>query len=75
VQEKVTNRDATGRLIYDPALANFNYMDKNGRLDYDIFCSYMCVPRTSPVKMKSGGSLRDQIKTSCDYITERMMIL
>ena len=52
---KVTNRDASGRLIYDPALANYNYIDKNGRLNYDIFCSYMCIPRTSIVKMKSGG--------------------
>jgi len=52
---KVTNRDASNRLIYDPALANYNYKDKNGHLDYDIFCGYICVPRTSPVKLKSGG--------------------
>ena len=64
---KVSNRDASERLIYDPALANYNYMDKNGRLNYDIFCSYMCIPRTSPIKMKSGGSLRDQVRVAALY--------
>jgi len=53
---KVTNRDASNRLIYDPALANYNYKDNNGHLDYDIFCGYMCVPRTGTVKLKTGGS-------------------
>jgi len=53
---KVTNRDASDRLIYDPALANYNYKDNNGHLYYDTFCSYMCVPRVSPVKLKTGGA-------------------
>lgn len=65
---KVTNRDSSGRLIYDPALANFNYKTKkNSDLNYDIFCSYICVPRTSEVKLKSGGSLRDQIRVGLLY--------
>ena len=53
---KVTNRDASGRLIYDPALANFNYqeLNNNSDLNYDIFCSYMCVPRVSEVKLKAN---------------------
>ena len=53
---KVTNLDASDKLIYDPALANFNYKDKNGYLDYDMFCSYLCVPRVVPVRIKTGGS-------------------
>ena len=57
---KVTNRDASQRLIYDPALADYNYKDNNGILNYDIFCSYMCVPRDSPVKLKSGGGKKEK---------------
>ena len=53
---KVTNRDAMNRLIYDPALANYNYTANNGHLNYDTFCSYMCVPRTTSVKLKVGGN-------------------
>ena len=53
---KVTNRDANNNLIYDPALANYDYKAKNGHLNYDTFCSYLCVPRVTPVKLKVGGS-------------------
>ncbi len=43
----VTNRDAAGNLIYDPALADRNYArQKKGTLNYENFCTYMCVPRT-----------------------------
>ena len=52
---KVTNRDASDSFIYDPALANFNYKPKNSHLQYDNFCSYMCVPRTSSVKLKTSS--------------------
>ena len=52
---KVTNRDANNNLIYDPALANYNYKANNGYLNYDVFCSYLCVPRVTPVKLKVGG--------------------
>ena len=52
----VTNIDASGKLIYDPALADYNYKkNANGYLNYDTFCSYMCVPRTTPVRVKVGG--------------------
>ena len=27
----------------------------------------MCIPRTSPIKMKSGGSLRDQVRVAALY--------
>ena len=57
---KVTNKDANNRIIYDPALANFNYLsNNNGHLNYDIFCSYMCVPRNSYVKLKVGGKKKN----------------
>ena len=53
---KVTNLDASNRRIYDPALADYNYKkNKNGYLYYDNFCGYMCVPRITPVRIKTGG--------------------
>ena len=52
---KVTNRDASDKLIYDPALADYNYKKKGSHLDYDNFCAYMCVPRLVPVSLKTGG--------------------
>ncbi len=56
---KVTNQDASKRPIYDPALANRNYTDNNGHLDYDTFCSYLCVPRQRILHLKaSGGSYK-----------------
>lgn len=52
----VKNTDATGKLIYDPALANYNYKKNgNGYLNYDNFCGYICVPRITPVRIKVGG--------------------
>lgn len=38
----VTNVDASGRLIWDPQLAVFNYPDSN--LNYENFCGYLCIP-------------------------------
>ena len=49
----VTNVDANGRRIYDPELASRKY-DKSG-LNYDMFCSYMCTPRTKRLRLKRGG--------------------
>ena len=55
----VTNRDASGKRIYDPALADYNYKkNANGYLNYDLFCSYMCVPRITPVRAKVGGGMK-----------------
>jgi hypothetical protein len=43
----VTNRDAAGHQIYDPALADRNYArQKKGTLNYENFCTYLCTPRT-----------------------------
>ncbi len=52
---KVTNLDSSDRPIYDPKLANRDYTDKNGRLNYDRFCSYLCVPRLRALHLKVGG--------------------
>ena len=56
----VTNKDTTGRLIYNPALANRDNRDDAGDkdgLNYNVFCGFMCVPRTLPNRAKRGGSL------------------
>ena len=57
---KVTNVDASDKKIYDPALANFNYKEKDGHLNYDNFCSYMCVPRIVPVNLQTGGNRKNK---------------
>ena len=43
----VTNVDATGRLIWDPQLAVFNYPDSN--LNYENFCGYLCIPASHEI--------------------------
>jgi hypothetical protein len=49
----VTHLDATKRPIYNPELASRMYPDSN--LDYDKFCSYLCVPKTKKHHFKRGG--------------------
>ena len=50
----VKNTDAFKHKIKDPRLANYNYvLSEKGELNYDIFCSYMCVPRNRPLYMKA----------------------
>lgn len=51
----VTNLDAGGHRIWDPALSDLNFSNREGVLNYDIFCGYMCVPRTKPLFMRVGG--------------------
>jgi hypothetical protein len=57
----VTNKDSAGRLIYNPELANRDSRDdaanKDG-LNYNVFCGFMCVPRTLPNRAKRGGGKR-----------------
>ena len=51
---RVKNVDAFGHKICDPKLANYNYQQaKKGILNYDIFCSYLCVPRNRPLYLSS----------------------
>lgn len=55
----VTNLDASKHRMWDPQLADLNFTRNKGVLDYDVFCSYMCVPREKPLFMRtSGGSRR-----------------
>jgi hypothetical protein len=51
----VTDKDSSGRPIYDPKLANRNYLAGGGHLNYNKFCSYLCVPRTRILHLKVGG--------------------
>lgn len=51
----VTNKDSSGRPIYDPQLANRDYRATGGRLNYNKFCSYFCVPRLRELHLKVGG--------------------
>ena len=52
----VTNLDAYDKLIYDPQLASRNYKPSGSKLNYDTFCSYMCVPRDRALHLKTGGT-------------------
>jgi hypothetical protein len=53
---EVTNRDALGAKIYDPALASWNYPSSG--LNYDNFCGYLCLPATRKHRLKRGGARR-----------------
>ena len=55
---RVTNVDAAGSKIWDPRLAHLDYTSNEGSLNYDLFCSYMCVPRTTPLYLRVGGGTR-----------------
>lgn len=52
----VTNMDAAGHKIWDPRIAYLDYTTDEGYLNYNVFCSYMCVPRTEPLYLKVGGA-------------------
>ena len=55
--QRVKRIDARGHKIWDPKLANYDYTTNgNSDLKYDIFCSYMCVPRNVPLYMRTGGA-------------------
>ena len=51
----VKNVDAAGHTIWDPQMAYLNYTTADGRLDYSIFCSYLCVPRIKKLFLLPGG--------------------
>ena len=56
--QRVINFDAYGHKIWDPKLANYDYVSRGkSDLKYDIFCNYLCVPRNRPLYMKVGGAL------------------
>jgi len=54
----VKNVDANGHLIWDPQLANLDYTNDGGDLNYTMFCSYMCVPRKKNLFLLPGGGRR-----------------
>ncbi len=61
----VTNKDAVGAKIYAPHRASRFYKreDENDHdLNYDSFCSYMCVPRDKEISI-TGGARRKYRKT------------
>jgi hypothetical protein len=61
----VTNLDAGKHQIWDPQLADANFSNNEGVLNYDVFCSYMCVPREKSVYMRaSGGGITRRRSTS-----------
>lgn len=62
----VTNIDAYGHRIWDPKLANYSYadVDENSSLNYDIFCTYFCVPRNRPLYLKARGGSRRSLKAT-----------
>ena len=58
---KVTRLDTTGRPIYDPQLAARD--NKKSNLNYNRFCSYMCVPvDKEQINLKRGGYKRRTCK-------------
>jgi hypothetical protein len=55
---EVTNKDAAGARIYRPDLASRYYpgeYEGDTGLNYDSFCSYMCVPREKGAIRIAGG--------------------
>jgi len=52
----VTDKDASGKRIYDPSLCDRDYTDGNSVLNYKNPCGFYCVPRNKPLYMKTGGS-------------------
>jgi hypothetical protein len=54
----ITNLDAGGHFIWDPELADNNWTNNSGVLNYNISCGFFCVPRTKPLFMKTSGGGR-----------------
>jgi hypothetical protein len=72
--QPVGNRDASGRLQYNPALANRNYDHYDTPLNYTDFCGFMCVPREGAPKASrsAGGSRRHRGQRSQRRRTRRL---
>jgi hypothetical protein len=64
---KVVNTDAVGSLIYAPHRASRYYpkeFEDDNTLNYDSFCSYMCVPRDNSIKIGGKRKTRKQRKST-----------
>ena len=68
---KVTNKDASGRLVYDPALSNRDWSEGGSSLNYTHFCSYYCVPRDRHLFMKVGGAASSSSRAKRHYSLTR----
>ena len=54
---KIKNVDAYGHIIWNPQLANYNYNEAgNSSLNYNIFCSYFCVPRNVKLNLATDSN-------------------
>ena len=50
----ITKKDANGNLIYVPHLSDMNYNKlRNGGIEYDKFCNYLCVPSNRIIDTKA----------------------
>jgi hypothetical protein len=54
----VTKMDAGNHPIWDPELADNNWTNASGVLNYDVFCGYLCVPRN--VKQHKNGEIANE---------------
>jgi hypothetical protein len=64
---KVTDKDAYGAKIYRPDLASRCYpreTPEDSGLNYNSFCSYMCIPRDQEIIVAGGGRSRSRIRRS-----------
>ena len=61
-RKPVTNKDASGKLIINPEMANRDYRTEESKLNYDNFCGYMCVPRGTSLALVAGSRQRKKIK-------------
>lgn len=59
----VTIFDAGGHFIWNPELADNNWTNNSGVLNYNVFCGYFCVPRTKPLFMRTSGGGRKRRST------------
>ena len=48
----VTKLDASRHEIWNPQMCDLNY-ERDGVLNYDVFCGFLCVPRTTALFMRS----------------------
>ena len=57
----VTKLDAGGHPIWNPELADNNWTNEHGVLNYDIFCGHLCVPR-NVTQHKIGDIANEELK-------------
>ena len=61
---EVENKDASGKPIYVPHLADIDYnkSKRPGGISYDNFCGYYCIPRNGFLKTNAAGGARSKKK-------------